>query len=319
MVELAAALALLIGPAPLFGPSVAWGDSQHAWVGGGDRGAIYGTADGGATWRKQTGGPALELAATDARHAWALSAQGVTISTTDGTHWHIIGVQKLERLSFVDAHNGFALEANGFVLRTHDGGVSWKGTASPYGLQSICFSSARTGWAARGGTVWTTHDSGAHWQSRLLLRSRQGYPIPELGCRGSAVWAVFHSSAAAGSEGYAVFRSLNAGKTWRAVYGQFLRRGLPRIDAYAGPLAVLPSGGAVLEGSCSPCGRGRVTLVAGGRRTRFAGWLPGPLAFADGRHGLAVLTQARTGVPSVWRTVNGRTWSRVFSSKLLRP
>src|SRR6266536_1756612 len=108
MVELVSALALLIGPTPPLGPTIAWGDAQHAWVGGG--GGIFGSADGGATWRKQTRILALQLASTDAHHAWALTGQGQTIRTTDGVHWRYLGVQHLLRLSFVDAQHGFALE-----------------------------------------------------------------------------------------------------------------------------------------------------------------------------------------------------------------
>jgi photosystem II stability/assembly factor-like uncharacterized protein len=315
--ELAVALALFIGPAPPVGPTVAWGDARHAWVGGG--GGVFRSADGGTTWRKQTGAPALQLAAADARHAWALSDQGQTMRTTDGVHWSRLGVQHLVRLSFVDARHGFALTRDDFLVRTIDGGLTWQTNGGPTRLQSICFSNARTGWVARNGTVWTTHDAGAHWRPTELLQSRQGYPVPDLGCRGSAAWAVFHGAAAAGSEGYAVFRSRDAGKTWRAVYGQFLRRGLPRIDAYAGPFAVLPGGGAMLEGSCAPCGSGRVTLVGGERRAIFAGSLPGPIAYADRRHGLLVLTRAYSGIPIVLRTVDGRVWTRAFTSKLLRP
>jgi Photosynthesis system II assembly factor YCF48 len=314
MVELVTALALLVGPPPLSGPTAAWGNSSHAWVGGG---AIFATTDGGATWRRQSPWPASQLAAVDARHAWALSVNGETIRTTDGSRWSVVGVHKLQRLSFVDDEHGFALSRDDVVLRTGDGGSTWSPTASPQRLQSICFSTPNTGWAARGGTVWTTRDGGAHWTFAQLLSARGGLPVPDLACRGTSVWAVFHGGAAAGSEGYAVFRSRDAGRHWRAVYGQFLRRGLPRIDAYAGPVAVLPGGDAWLEGSCAPCGRGTVTLVHGKRRTTFGGWQPGPLAFADRRHGLLVLTNERTGVPSVWRTANGATWHRVLRSRLL--
>src|SRR5262249_42228339 len=152
------------------------------------------------------------------------------------------------------------------------GGSTWSATRSPQRLQSICFSTATTGWAARAGTVWTTRDGGAQWTSAPLLSARGGLPVPELACRGTSIWVVFHGGGAAGSEGYAVFRSHDAGRHWLPVYGQFLRRGLPRIDAYAGPVAVLPGGDAWLEGSCAPCGRGRVTLLHGKRRTTFAGW-----------------------------------------------
>jgi photosystem II stability/assembly factor-like uncharacterized protein len=154
----------------------------------------------------------------------------------------------------------------------------------------------------------------------VLLPTRRGFPVPELYCRGRAVWVVLHDGVAAGSEGYAVFRSLDAGATWRAVYGQFLRNGLPRIDAYSGPVAVVPGGGAVLEGSCSPCGRGRVSIVRGRRTAHLRNWLPGPIAFADSRRGLLVLRRAPAGSFAILRTTDGgRTWSRVFSSALLRP
>ena len=321
MVELVAALALFIGPAPPAGPTIAWGDAAHAWAGGG--GGIFASSDGGATWRTQTRAPALQLAATDARHAWALSAQGVTIRTTDGVRWLGLGVQHLMRLSFVDATHGFALERDDFVMRTTDGGVTWKPTGGPSRLQSICFSTASTGWVARDGTIWTTHDAGAHWTSKLLLRAPDGNPpVPELSCHGRDVWAMITTGAAAGSQAYAVYRSRDAGATWRAVYGQFLVKGRPRISAYAGPIAALGNGDAVLEGSCAACdGYGTVTIIHGAIRKTFPdAWPGGPMAFKDPRHGLLVLKSARTQVPSVWRTADGgRHWTRVLTSSRLKP
>jgi photosystem II stability/assembly factor-like uncharacterized protein len=310
---------MLIGPSPPAAPAVAWGDAQHAWAGG--AGGIFASGDGGETWRLQVRRPALELAAVDARHAWALSDQGVTARTTDGVHWRTVGVQKLVRISFVDLERGFALGRDDFVLRTDDGGSTWSAPGGPSRLQSICFSARDRGWVARNGTVWTTRDAGAHWSPHTLLRARQSLPVPELSCRGREVWVVLHGGAAAGSEGYAVYRSRDAGTTWRAVYAQFLLRGLPRIDAYAGPLAALGGGDAVLEGSCAPCGSsGRVSFRHGATVTRLAGWLPGPIAFADHRRGLAVLSRSgiRSGV--VLRTNDGaRTWTRVLASTRLRP
>jgi photosystem II stability/assembly factor-like uncharacterized protein len=318
VLELVAALALFIGPQPLAGPTVAWGDAQHAWAGGG--GGILVSRDGGTTWRRQTRAPALQLAATDARHAWALSAQGVTVRTTDGVHWRSLGVQHLMRLSFVDATHGFALGRDDFVLRTTDGGVTWTPVGGPSRLQSICFSTARRGWVARNGTVWATSDAGVHWKSRLLMPARQGYPLPELGCRGSSVWVVLHGGAAAGSEGYVAERSLDWGANWRPEYAQFLRKGLPSIDAYAGPFAVLGGSDAVLEGSCDPCGQGRVTLLRGSRRTTFSGWAPGPLAFAGRSRGLVLLTRRGERGASIFRsTEGGRSWGRVFTSSALVP
>jgi photosystem II stability/assembly factor-like uncharacterized protein len=320
VLELVLALALFVGPAPPSGPTIAWGDASHAWVGGG--GGILASSDGGVTWRLQNRGPALQLAATDARHAWALSQEGLTIRTTDGVIWRSLGVQHLLRLSFVDAMHGFALSREDVLMRTTNGGLTWTPTGGPTRLQSICFSGARTGWVARNGTVWATHDAGAHWTSKFLLRAPDGNPpIPELSCHGRDVWAMITTGAAAGSQAYAVYRSRDAGATWQAEYGQFLVKGRPAISSYAGPIAALGNGDAVLEGSCAACaGYGTVTIIHGAIRKTFSSAWPGPIAFEDARHGLLVTEAARTRLPSVWRTADGgRRWTRVLSSARLKP
>jgi photosystem II stability/assembly factor-like uncharacterized protein len=320
VLELLAALALFIGPTPPTGPTIAWGDATHAWAGGGA--GILASRDGGATWRQQTRAPALQLAATDARHAWALSAQGVTIRTTDGVHWRSLGVQHLMRLSFIDARHGFSLERDDFLMRTTDGGVTWTPTGGPSRLQSICFSTASIGWVARNGTIWTTHDAGAHWRAVTVMRMRQGFPLPELSCRGSDLWLVLHEGAAAGTEGYDIYRSRDAGVHWTKVYASPFEQNVPHVSNYSGPVVALGDADAVLEGSCAPCGGyGTVTIVHGQIKTTLSGVLPGPMAFGDPLRGLLVLTSARTGgLPSVWRTVDGgRRWTRVLTSSRLKP
>ncbi|MHB8641672.1 MAG: YCF48-related protein [Gaiellaceae bacterium] len=319
MVELIAALALAIGPMPPSPPSVAWGDAQHAWVGGGA--GIFASADGGATWKKQTRTPGLALSAVDARHAWAIAAQGQTARTTDGVHWMYLGVQHLLSISFVDARNGFALDRDGVFLRTRDGGLTWK---SPWGfrLQSLCFTDARTGWVARNGTVWTTHDGGSHWRAKLLLRAPDGNaPLPQLSCRNGDVWAMITTGAAAGSQAYAIYLSRDSGSRWRAVYGQFLVKGKPVVSNYAGPIVAFGDADAVLEGSCGPCGgNGTVTIIHGQIKATLSGVRSGPMAFGDPLRGLLVLRSGRTGLPSVWRTVDGGAhWTRVLTSKQLKP
>jgi len=242
----------------------------------------------------------------------------VTIRTTDGVHWRSLGVQHLMRLSFVDATHGFALERDDFVMRTTDGGATWTPIGGPSRLQSICFSTANTGWVARNGTIWTTHDAGTHWRRKLLLRAPDGNPpLPELSCHGRDVWAMITTGAAAGSQAYAVYRSRNAGATWRAVYRQFLLNGGPRISA----IAALGGGDTVLEGSCAACrGYPTVTIIHGAIRKTFSDVLPGPIAFEDPLHGLLALPSPRTGLPSVWRTVDGgRRWTRVLTSSGLKP
>ena len=319
VLELVAALALFVGPTPPYVlPSLVFADAQHAWAGG--EGGILATSDGGAHWRVVWHGAGSTLDAVDATHAWALTDNGVTIRTTDGAHWRALGVQHLLRLSFASASDGFALGRDDFVMRTHDGGATWTPTGGPQRLQSICFGSAKTGWVARNGTVWTTSDAGSHWHAHTIVRAKQGFPIPDLYCRGKDVWIVLHEGAAAGTEGYRIFRSFDGGASWRAVFGSFASP-LPRVSNYSGPIAALGEGDAVLEGSCSPCnGYGTVTFVHGSIRTTLSAARPGPVAFADRRRGLAILTPSPRGLPAVYRTLDGgRTWKRVFASKRLRP
>src|SRR5262249_47235930 len=139
---------------------------------------------------------------------------------------------------------------------------------------------------ARGGTVWSPPDGGAHWR-RVRLRSGP-QEVPDIGCAGRDAWVVFHEGAAAGTEGYHVFRSL-AGAPWRAVFASPFQRELPSVSNYIGPFAVLRRGGAVLTGSCAPCdGRGTGTLVSKSGRATWLGPAPTAISFLDQRHGWIV-------------------------------
>ena len=290
---LAAAAALALGPQPPNAPLV-FADSAHGWLG--TPTGILGTSNGGRSWQKQSalGGEALE--AVDARHAWAIAGQGQFLRTVNGRSWENLGVKHLAALSFVGAAQGFALERDGILLRTADGGRTWPAVPRAPLAQSLCFADPAHGWLAQGGTVFSTSDSGGTWRRVALRPSRQGYPIPALGCRDSGVWIVFHEGAGAGTEGYEVYRSLDGGRSWREVLATPWQRKLPHISNYAGPFSVLAGGGAVLAGTCSPCrARGTTTVLQtadGGRtfvRRTFAGANLRALAFTDPGHGWLLL------------------------------
>lgn len=256
-------------------------------------------------WKLQTAHPAQAISAVDATHAWAIADQGQTMRTTDGVHWRVLGVQHLVALSFVGRRDGFALERDGIFLRTRDGGAHW---TAPWGfrLQSICFADARTGWVAKGGTVWRTSDGGTRWRATRLFRKPDGNAaVASLACHGWNVWVTFTTGVAAGSEAYAIYRSGNGGATWWLAHAQFLG-GAPtrRVDAYVGPVDAVSG---AIEGWCPACGRGRVSVLVRGRRSSFDGWQPGPLAFADAKRGAVALTRGTTF--KVFRTADGgRSW-----------
>jgi photosystem II stability/assembly factor-like uncharacterized protein len=293
LAPLAAAGALALGPQAPGPPALAFVDAAHGWLG--TRSGIVGTRDGGRTWTPQTRIETDALAAVDGTHAWAIAGQGQLLRTTDGRHWRNLGVRHLLTLAFVDRRRGFALERSGILLRTGDAGASWPVVPRAPRSQALCVADAARGWLAQGGVVRSTADGGRTWRATRLRPTRQGLPVPALGCRGADVWVVFHEGAAAGTSGYEVYRSLDGGRRWREVLATPSQRRLPAISNYAGPFAVLGGGAAVLAGSCGPCGgTGTRTLVAtrdGGRTfsRRTSGGPPvQALSFPDAGHGWIV-------------------------------
>ncbi len=316
---------MIVQPPPT--TAVAFVDGRHGWVGG--QGALLGTSDGKA-FRVELRAPIAGISALDRRRAWAITGDGFVLRTTDGRHWSRLGAPHLFHLQFVNAQIGFGLTRDGVVVRSTDAGRTWPQLQTPGLVQSECFSSRRTGWLARAGSVWTTHDGARTW-ARSRLRASSA--LPELGCRGRDVWVLFREGAAAGTEGYHVYRSLDGGSRWRAVLASPFQRRLPAISNYAGPFNVLGRGAAVFSGSCSPCdGFGTATIVRtldGGasfrRSTPFHGYVPSALSFVDSASGWLITgahagsaAPARLGI--LWRSVDGgRSWRSVLRSPLLAP
>jgi len=305
--------------------AVAFVDSQHGWVGG--RVGLFSTTDG-HRFRLVFRAPIVGIQALDKKHAWALTGDGFVLRTTDGYGWTRLGAAHLFSVEFVDARNGFALTRDGVVVRSTDGGRSWPQLRTPGLMQAQCFSSTRDGWVARSGAVWATHDGGTKWTRTRLGNKLLGQTQPALQCSGRAVWALFAGGAAAGSQGYEVFRSLDGGRSWRAILAGLVSTRLPRISNYPGPFAALGAGRAVFEGSCSPCGNGTLTFVGtidGGRTfsrvTPFDGYFPGPISFVDARNGWLLADPVRGKRRTVlFRTRDGgRHWRRVATFTGLVP
>jgi photosystem II stability/assembly factor-like uncharacterized protein len=263
--------------------AAAFVDAQHGWYG--TVKGLFGTSDG-RTFRLETRAPIIGISAFDRARAWALTGDGFVLRTSDGRHWSRLGAPHLFRAQFVDARIGFGMTRDGVLVRSEDAGKTWRHGKSPGPVQSECFSTRVDGWVARGGTVWTTRDGGAGW-FRTRLRSGP-QEVPDLGCSEGGAWVVFHEGAAAGTEGYHVFRSLG-GAPWRAVYASRFQRRLASISNYAGPFDVLGTGAAVLTGSCAPCdGGGTATLVSPFGHATWRGPAPTAISFLDAGRGWIV-------------------------------
>jgi photosystem II stability/assembly factor-like uncharacterized protein len=319
----------VIAVPPPAGNAIVFVDAHHGWAGG--RGGLVGTSDG-RRFVLESHAPIVGITAVDRRRAWALTKLGRVLRTTDGVHWRRLVSPHLVRLRFVDARRGFALTRHGNLVKSVDAGRIWKRMRSPGAMQTVCFADAHNGVVARGGTLWVTRDGGRRWRKHKLLPNRGGYPVPEAGCRGRDRWILFHEGVAAGSEGYVVFRSRDAGATWRPVLANLdlaYTRRAPRISTgYSGPFDVLGAGRAVFVGICAPCGRqptGTIARTSNGgrswhRATPFDGVWVDAVSFLDVRHGYA-LTTSRRGKPGIgaiwWTSDGGRFWRGLASSSVL--
>jgi photosystem II stability/assembly factor-like uncharacterized protein len=287
--------------------AVAFVDARHGWAG--NAGGLLGTTDG-RTFRVEVRAPIIGISAFDRARAWALTGDGFVLRTSDGRHWSRLGARHLFRAQFVDARVGFGLTRDGVLVVSGDAGRSWVQARAPGLVQSECFTTRRDGWVARGGTVWTTHDGGLRW-ARARLRSGP-QELPDVGCRAGDAWVVFHEGAAAGTEGYRVFRSRGGGP-WRAVLASPFQRKLPTISNYAGAFTVVGHGTAVFTGSCAPCaGLATSTVVRtvdGGSsftRTALGGPAPSAVSFLDARRGWLVAGRQLEGTND-----GGRHWRPV--------
>ena len=164
-------------------------DSLHGWVAGGgyliDGGIVGRTADGGRTWRFQSG-----------------------VAPGRGPEFH------LHRVQFRDSLRGLAVGDVGVILVTADGGESWRPAhevPAGAGLSDVQLLDERMGWAVGPGSILRTEDGGETWRTLARSSPENGYLS---GCAIHFIdarrgWMVGH--------GGTVMRSEDGGETWSNV------------------------------------------------------------------------------------------------------
>jgi photosystem II stability/assembly factor-like uncharacterized protein len=318
--------------------AIAFPTDARGWAAG--KGRIIATADGGRTWTEQYRGPAdiRALDFTDDRDGWALASASLLRTTDGGATWSEAGEAPgslLTAVDFVSATQGWGIAAKaadgsllGDLVHTDDGGVTWSlvGDAT---ANSVC-ASGRTLVAGAGSRVLRSTDGGATWTPLFDASSaRDPWMGALVQCAGpSSIWVLLQGGAAAGSQGYAVYASSDAGSSWRpVVVAPILAgsdpafHGLAQLDAYAGPFAAVTPAEAVFLGQCPACDPQHVTVLRtqdGGtswQRHVINGFVPTGLAFADAAHGW--MTTQLGGYPGrhaaiLATTDGGRTWRAVY-------
>jgi photosystem II stability/assembly factor-like uncharacterized protein len=301
------------------GPAIVFVDARRGLAAG--AGGILGTRDGGRRWRLEFRGRVQALESADATHAWAIGGPTL-LRTTNGVRWRVVSRPGLVAVDFVGRRHGYGLDQGGHLVTSSNGGANWSRIRAPL-AQALC-ATTKGVWLARGESIWRRQ--GRRWVRALSSTRDRGSAVPDLRCRGESLWALFRLGAAAGSEAYDVYRSLDAGRSWRRVLANLDPAArLPRISAYSGPFDAVGRAGAVFVGSCAPCVPSlSVTVLSTGnggaswlRVTPMSGSYPEAVSFPTADRGWLIAQPSR-GRPAVWTTTDGgRHWHLVLRSRAL--
>jgi photosystem II stability/assembly factor-like uncharacterized protein len=297
-------------------------DSANAWVvttqptPAADEGLLR-TQDGGATWRVvSTSLPAFrDLQFVTRERGFASVAETGCTQTVNcntvirsddgGATWRRVyaAAGAIVWLQFVDATHGWIIVSGGSLVRTTDGGDTWQPLGAD-GPTSGRFVSPTRGWmvfrtstetttAAVLGGPWSiraTEDGGSSWVEQLAL-PRSAWP-PLIASSGDKTLWILSSEpdtcSNSGCEGWLLWRTTDAGRTWSLIQRPTHKAGDPLWWA--------------------------TPLPAGARGLGFLG-VP---SFADERFGvIPVGTSGGEGVGGVLVTTDGgTTWLRRSDGQL---
>jgi len=192
-------------------------------------GSIFGTSDGGHTWREaykfsptefEGATPELySLRFNGKKRGWVVGSASrgdiivnsiLAITRDGGTTWQVLHAptnKELIHIDFVDEKRGWIVGAGGTILHTDDAGESWIRQGSDTGatLYHVDFRNEKQGWVVgERGAILRTDDGGQSWSmssspTRSTLLSVQFVNEDE-------GWIV--------GRGGAILRSGNRGVTW---------------------------------------------------------------------------------------------------------
>lgn len=183
---------------------------------------LLGSSDGGDQWSllhtfKNIGFVAGTVADTSVYYASGDdSIAGIHRSTNGGRSWHVTSLQNITVLSLVvsplDAQVVYAGTMESGLFKTTDGGATWNLVLASTWVHDIAINPADTSvvYVAGGGNAFKTADGGAHWsQINTGLPNEANREVHTVAIDPRTPNEIY-----AGTYGFGVFKSTDAGGTW---------------------------------------------------------------------------------------------------------
>jgi photosystem II stability/assembly factor-like uncharacterized protein len=274
---------------------------------------------------------------------WALLYGEGLISTTDGGHIWSTAREPAQgpvmAYAFTGPTNGWVLTSKGTLLHTLNNMKSWLTVTTPAAGTSMCATPSGSLWLGVGdsGSVYST-SNGESWKlslpgSRVPSAGNvpPRMPAPWISCSGASAWLLYNWGESAGSEAYAVERTVNGGRSWKAVVSEELKPAAPANSG--GAFATVENFGSTgrtsawILGYCGPCTTGSTTVATTKNATTFANLtlpiakgvyaIPIGVTFHGSKDGWAILQENPSSPASaenlksvvVSTTDGGSTWN----------
>ncbi len=256
---------------------------------------ILGTTNGGRSWStsylssvsaKTDKGGIVSIDFINTSDGWALLYGEGLISTTDGGRSWSAAREPVQgsvmAYTFTGPSNGWVLTSKGVLLRTLNNMKTWLKVTTPAAATSMCATPSGSLWlgesdsgsvySSSNGESWKLSLSGSRVPAAGNVPARK--PAPWISCSGTSAWLLYNWGESAGSMAYAVERTLNGGKSWKAVVSDEVKPAAPADSG--GVFATIESFGSTgktsawILGYCGPCTTGSATVATTTNATTFA-------------------------------------------------